>query len=311
MRAVLVIGPGAVGSLLAAYASRRGKQVYILGRSLESDKKLLRSGIRFQETSGQTLKIRNGIFCARDFESPLPVSATFVCVKNGDVSSSIKTASKYVSLDTPVVFFQNGLTHPAFARDIFKTQEVVIGTCYAAAERTEDGMVIHRGGNALILAQNQENKTAIKKTFSLLAEDGWDVSITEDEEKMLWTKLCLNASVNPLGALTKATNGEIASIAELKAISSKIMEETISVAKACGVKVSRKELERLFFKVCRPDSRQKNSTLQDIEKRKKTEIREILNPILTEAKKRSIKIPVLRRIAKMIFKLEDYVSKGV
>ncbi len=310
MRSVLILGPGAVGSCLSVYAARRGKEVYLLGRSLKSDQKLISQGISFQEVSGRQLKIKRNLFSARIRKSPLPVSAAFFCVKNDKVRSAARAASKYISPHTPVVFFQNGLNHPAIARKIFNSQNVVIGTCYAAVEKTDFGKVIHRGGNALILAQNQENKTAIKKVFSLLSEDGWDVSITSDEEKMLWTKLCLNAAINSLGALAKAMNGEIGSTPELKAIAYKIMEETLSVAQSCGIKVSRKELERLFSKVCRPDSRQKNSTLQDIEKGKKTEMRQILSPILLRAEKHKIEIPVLRRMAKMIFKLEVYAGKN-
>jgi 2-dehydropantoate 2-reductase len=310
-KTVLIVGPGAVGSCLAAYASRQGKEVYILGSSLKSDKRLIHQGILFQKVSGRKFKIRRNIFCARDFKSPLPLSAAFFCVKNSDVFSAAKAASQYLSSDTPVVFFQNGLNHPAIARKFFNSQSIVIGTCYAAAEKTSpEGVIVHHGGKNMVLARNKDNQRAVNKVSSLLSKDGWNVSVENNEEKMLWTKLCLNASINPLGALAKATNGEITSLPELKIIADRIMEESLSVSESCGKKISKKEMGRLFLKACPPNSRQKNSTLQDLEKGRKTEIRQILNPILLQAEKGNVKIPVLKRISRMIFQLEDYVSRG-
>ncbi len=310
MKAVLIVGPGAVGSLLAFYAARNGKTVYLLGKSLKSDQKKVRRGISFKDASGKQFKISNNIFCARNFNFRLPISAAFFCVKNADVSKAAKTSLKYLPSSVPVVFLQNGLKHPALIRKIFNSKNVVIGTCYAAAEKTLSGTVIHHGGRGVVLAQNKENSKTLQGVAALLSEDGWDVSAEKNEEKMLWKKLCLNAAVNPLGALAKATNGEIGSSVELRLIAEEIMKESLLVARACGQKVSQKDMRRLLTQVCRPTSEQRNSTLQDIEKGKRTEMRQILTPILIEANRRKINIPVLNRIARMIFKLEDYVCRN-
>jgi 2-dehydropantoate 2-reductase len=310
VKSILIVGPGAVGSLLAFYADRNGKAVYLLGKSLKSDQKKLRREISFKEVSGKKFKVSRNLFCARDFNSRLPVSAAFFCVKNPDISKAAKAALKYIPADSPLVFLQNGLKHPALIRKIFNSKNVVIGTCYAAAEKTFSETVVHHGGRGMVLSQNRGNREAVRRVASLLSEDRWDVSIEKDEEKMLWKKLCLNASVNPLGALAKATNGEIGSSVELRMIAEQIMRESLLVAKACGQKISQNDMKRLLIQVCQPDSEQRNSTLQDIEKGKRTEMKQILSPILIEAKRRRIEIPVLKRVARMIFKLEDYVCQN-
>ncbi len=310
MKSILIVGPGGVGSLLAFYATQNGKAVYLLGKSLKSDQEKISRGILFQEVSGKKFKISRNLFCARDFNFRLPISAAFFCVKNADAAQAAKAALKYLPAEVPVVFLQNGLDHPALIRKIFDSKNVVIGTCYAAAEKTLSGMVIHHGGRDIVLAQNQDNRQAVQGVASLLSEDGWEVSMENDEGKMLWKKLCLNATVNPLGALAKASNGEIGSSIELRMIAEQIMKESLLVARACGQKISQTDMKRRLEGICQANSQQRNSTLQDIERGKKTEIRQILNPILLEAKRRKIEIPVLRRIARMIFRLEDYVCKN-
>lgn len=302
---ILIVGPGAIGGLLAAKAADCGQTVYLLSSSSASERRFAQKGLPVKNGFGPIKTVRKNIVSARAFGEKIPASAVFFCVKRPDLLSAIAAAKKYIPQEAAILFLQNGIGHSRIARAHFKEKNVVIGSCYFASERTQDGVILHHGGDRLSLAINLKNSTAVLEFSRVLRLAGWDVVLEKSEEEMLWTKLCLNAAINPIGTLAKAENGMIMRDPGLKKIALEALKEATSVARKFGPFISDKKMRALLQKICPENSKQKNSTLQDIENGRPTELGQLLGPLFLCAKQKNIKTPILLRMFKMTQKLES------
>jgi 2-dehydropantoate 2-reductase len=165
-------------------------------------------------------------------------------------------------------------------------------------------MIIHHGGRRIHLAQNFSNMKALATARKVLQTSGWRVITEKNEAQMLWIKLCINAAINPVGTLAHASNGEIMRNPELKKLSQAALQEAVLAAQSAGQKISIAQMKALLRRVCPIKSFQKNSMLQDMENRRKTEMRQILGSIFCLAKKNNIQTPILSRMFRLIQELE-------
>lgn len=298
---LLVVGPGAIGGVLACRWAEAGRRVALLGRTPASEAALLRAGFEFTGTTGNTRRVRRGLFSGRRSGT---VEAAFVCVKSHHTAKAAAALAPRVGPDTPVVALQNGLGHEKVLRRAFGPRRTVIGICYIAADRLAPGKVSHNGGKDVHLARTKDNAAAVAAAKKALESGGWTVTIDADEDAMLWTKLCFNAAGNPLGALCGAANGELARDPALRELLLRALREALEAARADGHAVPTSDMETLMVKPYPNDSKQRNSMLQDLTAGRRTEIGAIVGPILAAAKRRRVKLTLLPQLDRFVRRLE-------
>ncbi len=299
---ILVVGPGAIGGVLAARWVEAGKDVRLLGRRPGQASALARRGFSFVGTSGRARLIRRGL---RPASRPAgPCSAVFLCVKSRDIAAAARAARPWVGPKTCVVCLQNGLRHAAAVRRAFGPGRTVVGVCYVAAERLSLGRVAHNGGRDIHLARYPGNEAALKAASALLRAAGWSVSVEGSEDSMLWTKLCFNAAGNPLGAVCAASNGDLARDPPLQELSRAALDEALTVARKAGHRIDARRMRRLFARTYPLDSRQRNSMLQDLQARRRTEIDAIVGPVLDARRKTGAATPILNKLSWLVKRLE-------
>ncbi len=305
-RAVAIVGPGAVGSVLAARFAAAGIEVRLLGRTPSADARLARCGILLRGPAGRSTRIRSGLRPARGPGPRPPLSAAFFCVKSADASAAIASASPLLGPRTPVVALQNGLAHAPLFRRAFGPERTVIGSCYIAADRPSPGRAAHNGGRRILLGANPRNAASAQAVRALLAKAGWSVRLEAAEDRMLWTKLAYNASVNLLGAAGALPNGELARDPALREILLKAIAEATAAARRAGHPPLHSDLARRILLGCRRTRFQRNSMLQDLAAGRRTEAGMILGPILAAGSP----APILRTLLRVIERLERRPSGG-
>ena len=303
MQDILIVGPGAVGGLLAARWARAGRRVLLLDRTQASEARLVSRGLRVIDRSGKSRSIRRGLLSARA-QGRAPVSAAFFCVKAQDTAAAVKAAAPWVGPRTAVVGLQNGLGHERRLRRAFGARRTVIGTCYFAADRPAPFTFAHNGGEDVLLAANAYNKVAAALARRLLKQGRWTVGLKRSEERMLWTKLCFNAAVNGLGALCAAPNGRLASDPALRELVRSVIAEAVSISRKAGHPPLYRHMAGLVLRGCRNAPRQRNSTLQDLAAGRVTETPAIFGPLLSAAARTGVPAPQLTAIAATLKRLE-------
>lgn len=303
MQDILIVGPGAVGGLLAARWARAGRRVRLLDRTRGAETRLVSRGLRVTDRSGKVRAIRQGLLSARA-QGGAPVSAAFFCVKSQDTAAAIKAAARWVGPETAVVGLQNGLGHERRLRQAFGPRRTVIGTCYFAADRPAPFTFAHNGGEDVLLAANDANGAAATLAQRLLKQGRWKVGVKRSEDRMLWTKLCFNAAVNGLGALCATPNGRLAEDPALRELVRAVIAEAVLIAKKAGHPPLYRHMADLVLRGCRNAPRQRNSTLQDLQAGRPTETPAIFGPLLSAARRTGAPAPLLTVIASTLKRLE-------
>jgi 2-dehydropantoate 2-reductase len=121
---------------------------------------------------------------------------------------------------------------------------------------------------------------------------------------VLWTKAIVNAAINPLSGLTRLPNGALAKSPEIRKIGFRVMDEGISVSRAERVRLAG-DPRKLWRRTLLSTKANKSSMLQDIERGKMTEIRQLNGAILLRGKKRGIETPTNGILTRLVLGIEE------
>ncbi len=297
-----VVGPGAIGGVLAARLKRAGAAVVLAGRS-KTMTAIRRKGLALTGPHGRTSRIRG-------WEKKAPrggVDAVFICVKSSGLRWALRAARRLAGPDTAVVSLLNGVTHIPALRKAFG-RRAVIGVCYFAAMRTGPAAVRHMGGGRIDLARTDRNADAANRAARLLRAADFRVNTVRSEERLLWTKAVGNAGINTLGALARKTNGELGAEPAMAELLAGVIREAAGIARASGRPPLTRNMAGPILKGLRAAFDQRNSMLQDIAAGRPTEADEILKPLLLAARRTGRPAPLIGPLYAMIRRLETEVG---
>jgi 2-dehydropantoate 2-reductase len=301
---IALAGPGAVGGLLAASLRRSGNKVLLIGNGPAHVRELSRKGIVATDLRGKSRTYRGWLKISARTRSRQGCEAVIITVKAPALPAALRAVRPLVGPETAVVFLLNGVGHIDAAYRTFGAARTVLGACYIAAMRTGRTSVVHTGGGGIALGRTKENLKAVDKALRLLRGAGWTTRATDAPKRLLWTKTIYNAAVNPIGTLTRKTNGELASIPALRDLVSGTVREATEVAKRAGFPPIDRNPVAAVLRGCKAAPKQFNSMAQDVAAGRKTEIDSILKPLIAEAKKQKRKTRYLEPLYQMMRRLE-------
>ena len=297
MDPIVIIGPGATGGLLAATLVRAGLPVSLLCRDSARAARLRRQGLTI--TGATKLRVAGKRFRAVSHKPALlaPARAIFLCVKSHDSTAAIREAKELAAGGAAVVSLLNGLAHVAdFQRHIPERQRVH-GVGFFSAWRSAPTDIHHAGGQRILLASPSpsplpkgEGAALIE---SILKKAGWESEVVDSVDSLLWTKLALNAAINPLAALSGRLNGGLEAEPPLKELLERAAGEGEAVLKALRIRPLQTPLAAAASELCRNTAGNVNSMLADLRRGRKSELSAILAPLLDAARRKRVATPVL------------------
>lgn len=305
---VAVVGPGAVGGVLAASLAEAGYVVRLAARRDRAAEGLARTGLSFEGPDGRRRLVRGLKAVSARPRPDGPCGAVFLCVKARDLAAALPAARAAAGPYTPVVSLLNGVGHERAVRRAAGSPRAVIGSCYFAAMRSGPRTVRHAGGRLIWLAQTRANRAAARRAAAVLRAAGWRVVLKRDEARLLWTKLVYNAGVNPLAALARRTNGALASDGALRELTLRALAEARRAAAAAGRRPYPEMTDAKVLAGCRAVPTQLNSMIQDLDAGRPTEAAAILSPLLAAARRRRVPVPALTVLAAAVAALERQLS---
>ena len=120
---IAIVGPGAMGSLLAAFLTKAKEEVYLIDHSPERARKTKQDGIKVEGISGEfTAKVNVSA-------EPKDVGAcnlVIICVKSYDTEEAIKAVKDLIGENTQVLTLQNGIGNVQTLKDMINTTSIEI-----------------------------------------------------------------------------------------------------------------------------------------------------------------------------------------
>lgn len=290
-RKIFVLGAGAVGSSLVALLSRKNA-VILIGNKAHVDA-INSTGLVLEgDVTGKfSLKTETRI------KDVPPNSLIILTTKAYDLARAVASFKHRLKEDTVILVLQNGIGIKELVQEIVKNEvKVVRGLILMAAEFFEPGKITLWNGE--IIVEGSEIGVRIAEMFR---ESGLRTQVSEDILHEEWNKLVVNCVVNPLTAILRVRDNEIAADS-LKEIRHKIVEECVQVGKAEGISF-KPDLEGIVDRKILGYSNF-SSMYQDIFKRKETEIDFLNGMIVKLGKKHGIPTSVNESMVELIKFLE-------
>lgn len=289
---IIVLGAGAIGSAFGALLSRKN-DVTLIGRKAHIDA-INAYGLSVSGDVNEVFHVK-----AKTEICDIPKNALIIlATKAHEAEKAIKGIRKLLKRDTTILIMQNGLGNEEIVKGIVSGKvRVLRGVTTAAADFLEPGKV--RFWNGEIIVENNEVAERIAKVFN---ECSLKTRLSSNMAREIWCKLITNCVINPLTALLRVRDYEVAS-ENLRAVRHEIIKESIQVAKAEGINLPENLEEEIEHKIAKYTNF--SSMCQDILKGEKTEIDFLNGKIVELGRKHGIPTPVNETLVSLIKFLED------
>ena len=298
-----MVGPGALGCLFAGLLALAGHDVRLLGRRREHTDTIDRDGITV-ERDGEAR--RAAVRAATDPATLGPVDLAIVLVKATDTAEAAKSLPALLGPQAPALTLQNGLGNVEALTAVLGADRVLGGVSSQGATTLGVGHVRHAGFGPTSLAEARGGHSARAETVAAaLDRAGLDARAYPDAAPLIWGKLIANAAINPLGALLRCQNGQTVERPAARELFVGLAREAGAVAAALRVSLPFDDSAAHAESVARVTYGNRNSMLQDVENRRRTEIDAINGAVARLGAEHGVPTPLNATIATLIRALED------
>ena len=311
---ILVIGTGAVGCAIAIAAAEAGMDTAVLARSATAEY-IRKNGLKRIGIFGDLNVSPDKITVYEDYDQ-IPSGFDYIAVAsktmaNKSVADELAKHGNIAGNEGRIVLFQNGWGNDEPYLVHFPVSQVFNARVITGFERTEPGITKVTVHTAPILLGSLHGEPAecLEPLARAINDSGIPSETSDQLEEALWAKMLYNTTLNPLGAILNMSYGELASSEHLVSIMNALIRETFAVIDAAGYRTFWKTPEEytdVFYGKLVPDTvAHRASTLQDIEKRQKTEIDTLNGCVQKLGRKFGVKTPTHDMIVEMIKGIED------
>lgn len=223
---IVVLGAGAVGSVLGGLFALQKHDVLLVCRKPHADTIGENGGIRLRSATGDyfaALRAATGLEAG-----DLPAGAcVFITAKSYDTGACVDQLAAVAPADIPVVCMQNGMNNEETAAQKF--ENVYGGICRMTCSMIQAGQASFRGFGRIVIGRHPKGADAFAKTLAAaFDETGCQACVSRNIVADRWLKLAHNTQ-SAFHAIIDPRDHEANEFFELKA---GILEETMKVLKA-------------------------------------------------------------------------------
>ncbi|MCG2712936.1 MAG: 2-dehydropantoate 2-reductase [Candidatus Omnitrophica bacterium] len=310
MMKVVIVGPGAMGCLFAGYFAKKNQhEIWILDNNARRAKKLKENGIKIETEKGSFSVKINATARAADIKAP---DLLIISVKSYDTEEALKAIEPVLTKDSRVLTLQNGLGNIEMMSEIVGSDRVLGGVTSHGATLLGEGYTRHAGiGDTVIGNISGKLTVSMRPVRELFNLSGFATRLTKDVNSVIWSKLIINAGINAISALTRLRNGALIESQGTREVVSMAVTEAVRLAKRKRIKLVYEDPIAKVESVCRATASNLSSMLQDVLKKRRTEIDYINGAIVRQAKSLSILTPTNVILTDLVKSIESAYSKQV
>ncbi|MBM3254304.1 MAG: 2-dehydropantoate 2-reductase [Candidatus Omnitrophica bacterium] len=303
---ITIIGPGAMGCLLAGLLAKSGNEVWLLDKNQNRADNIKKNGIRIEGKTDLQIKIDITTEVGKIGKADLII----IAVKSYDTIQAALSVRSIINSATYILTLQNGIGNVENIKNVLNNPNILGGVTSHGATLLGDGLLRHAGtGDTYIGRLDGKSTTEVKTIAEIFNKSGIDTKISENIEGLLWSKLIINVGINALTAITRLNNGRLIEFEGTEGVLEKAVSEAILVAQKKNIKLIYNDPLERVKEVCRLTSANISSMLQDVLKKRKTEIEYINGAIVKEAEILGISVPVNEVLTNLVKTIESSYAK--
>jgi len=289
---LLIVGTGAMACLFAGVLADVA-EVMLLGTWAAGVQTMRSAGVRLQTEAGERI-LRVG--ATDDPGTCVGVRQALVLVKAWQTPRAAAQLKECLAPDGVALSLQNGLGNWEALRDCLGEERVAAGVTRMGATLLAPG-VVRLGGRGPTTVGDHPRLGPLQER---LQAAGLEVERVEDLASVLWGKLAVNAAINPVAALLRLSNGEIAARPGARAVMRGAAAEVQAVAEAAGILLPFPDAAEQAELAARASADNQSSMLQDVLRGARTEIDAINGAVVRAAGSVGADAPINRTLWHLI-----------
>ena len=288
---ILIMGTGGVGGYYGGLLAQQGNEVTFIAR-----------GAHLYAIRHEGLKVKSihgdfRVFPANATEDPArvePVDLVLFCVKTYNTDEAAEGIRPVIGAQTAVLSLQNGVDAAERIGKVIGMEHVISGATWLSSAVEEPGVIKQISQFRRIvfgeLAGGRSER--LQSIFEVLNSTGVTVEVSEDIQKILWTKFVFISAVSAFGSLTRLPMGDYRSVPETRSLLSGIMREVEALARAQGIPLDPDVVQKSLEFMDHTAPHIKPSMQLDVESGRRTELESMVGVIGRKGRQLGIPTPV-------------------
>lgn len=311
---VLIVGAGAIGSVVGGFLAKAGHDVTLLGRPWHLDV-VRQRGLGITGIWGDHRLTKFTIATApADIPHPKTYDWILVCVKAHQTAGTAEVISGWLGPSTLVCALQNGLGNYETLCARIPRNRVAIGRVIFGVE-IEPGQVrvtvcaddVRVGAPDAGFPQER-----LEALAAALTQSGIPTQRAPNILQVLWAKVLYNCALNGLSTLLEVPYGKLLERETTRRLMEAILREGYQVAAAHRISLepptAQAYQELLFATLIPATAGHRASMLQDVRRGKPTEIDALNGAIVRLAEQAGVSAPTNAFVTRLVHAKEQFVS---
>ena len=242
---IVIYGAGGIGGYFGARLEQAGNEVTFIarGKHLEAIKQ---HGLRLKSSKGDYL-----VYPAKATDTISELAAIeiiLICVKTWQLAEVAQLIKPVLNENTIVISLLNGLENEQVLCSVINKKHVMGGLCKIVSKIEDFGIINHLSYEPTIVFGElthtfTERALLVEKTF---LNAGITTKLSAAIQNEIWTKFLYISTISAIGALTRATIGEMIASPQIKKIMVQTAQEIVAVANAKGIDLPKNIIEKQF-----------------------------------------------------------------
>jgi 2-dehydropantoate 2-reductase len=289
---IAILGSGSLGSTLGGILTEAGCDVTLVNRPNAHMEVLGEQGLTLIEDSVERLvKVK----VATDPRGIEPIDLVIVLVKSSFTRAALEGFRSLIGAETLAITLQNGLGNEEILAEYLGADRVLSGRTYVGGALLAPGRVQigAKGRETLIGELDGQISERAQQIGTLFNRAGLETRVISDMQVLIWQKLLINVSGGAICGITGLSYGQLLQVPEAVACAVAAVQEALDVGRAAGVKIVATDPRAVLDKAAAGLPYDfKPSILQDIERRRVTEVDFINGAVVRLGEKLAIATPV-------------------
>ena len=242
---IVIYGTGGVGGYFGARLAQAGNAVTFIarGKHLEAIQK---NGLQLKSPKGDYL-----VFPANataNIAEVTDIDLILVCVKSWQLEAAAKEINQVLNEKTMVISLLNGVNNAEVLGSFIDKKHLLGGLCKVVSKIEDFGVINHISFEPTFVFGELNNEKTERALLleKVLLDAGFTAKLAENIQTEIWSKFLFISTISAIGALTRATIGEIIASPQLRKMMRQTADEIVAVAKAKGVYLSETIVKQQF-----------------------------------------------------------------
>ncbi len=271
-----------MGSVIGGTLARAGNDVVLVDVAKEIVDAIEQGGLIIEDKAGQKSTVR--LKATNDPSQVGVADLLIVFVKCYHTETAVRQAAPMMGPNTIVLSLQNGWGNAGQISKLTGPERLLVGVSYHSAVLLGPGHVLHAGQGPTYLGELDGTVSPrVAAITRLFGSAGISIIPSANVLVEIWSKLALNAVTLPTSASIRISADNLLRTSEMGRLMQELLTEVVAVARAHKIPLNFDErwdaIRNLLNKLA-PNT--KGSMLQDVERRRQTEI-DVINGAIVEA----------------------------